>query len=56
VLGRAPADVAAHRVIPANLARVPAVQRQRLAAEGVDVDRLAAAAWDGAAYYAASEG
>jgi alkylated DNA nucleotide flippase Atl1 len=55
VLGRAPADVAAHRVIPANLARASAAQRQRLAAEGVEVDQLAAVAWDGAAYYAASE-
>ncbi|MBL8624675.1 MAG: MGMT family protein [Myxococcales bacterium] len=55
VLRRAPPDVAVDRVIPADLTRLAADQRQRLAADGVDVDDLAAATWDGAAYYAASE-
>lgn len=55
VLRRAPPDVAVHRVIAADPRRLTPEQRQRLAAEGVDVDDLAAAAWDGAAYFAASE-
>ncbi len=55
VLRRAPPDVAVHRVIPADLRRLPPDQRQRLAGDGVDLDQLAAAAWDGAAYFAASE-
>lgn len=53
VLGRAPPDVAVHRVIPADPRRLPTAQRQRLAADGIA--DLAAAAWDGASYFAASE-